>query len=61
MDTIVTQVLKTKVIQAVKTKFQIDLVVADIKEIWFWVAHVVVVTNDNKSYTLKPTDVFLDW
>lgn len=59
MNTIVTQVLKTKVVQAVKTKFQIDLVIADIKEIWFWVAHVVVYTNDEKKYTLKASDVFL--
>lgn len=59
MKTIVTQVLKTKTVQAVKNKYNIDLNVSNIQEIWFWVAHVVVYTNDKKKYTLKASDVFL--
>ena len=60
MKVIVTQVLKTRVIQAVKNKFNIDLNVSNIEEIWFWVAHVVVYTNDTKKkYTLDASDVFL--
>ncbi len=60
MKTIVTQVLKTRVVQAVKNKFNVDLNVENIEEIWFWVAHVVVYTNDaKKKYTLKASDVFL--
>lgn len=59
MKTIVTQVLKTKIYQAIRTKFNVELDVSTIQEVWFWVAHVVVYTNDKKKYTLEAKDVFL--
>jgi hypothetical protein len=59
METIITQVLKTRILQVLNNSYDEKIRERHIMEIRFWVGTIVVETYDHKVYNLSPKDVFI--